>query len=246
MYIKNFNDISKEDVNLVGGKASSLGEMTKIGIPVPTGFVITTAAKGQINKEEILKAFDLLKTKKVSVRSSAVAEDSQKASWAGQLETYLNVSREDLISKIKECWNSVKSDRVLSYAGRQNLSEEQLAMAVIIQKMIDSKASGVMFTANPVSQNKNEMMIESVLGLGEALVQGSVTPDNFIVDKESLEIKSKDLQNDKQTISDENVKKLTKIGKRIEDHYGSPQDIEWAIDEQNKIWILQSRPITTL
>lgn len=236
-----------EDINLVGGKAASLGEMTKIGITVPTGFVITTAAKGQINKEEILKAFDLLNTKKVSVRSSAVAEDSQKASWAGQLETYLNVSREDLISKIKDCWNSIKSERALNYAARQNLSESQLLMAVIVQKMKNSKAAGVMFTANPVTNNKNEIMIESILGLGEVLVQGSVTPDNFIVDKDSLEIKNKDLQRiSKQSISDENIKKLTELGKKIEDYYGSPQDIEWAIDEQNKIWILQSRPITTL
>ena len=90
-------------------------------------------------------------------------------------------------------------------------------------------------------------MIESVLGFGEQLVQGAVTPDNFIVDKETAEIKSKDLQKeDKQTISDENVQRLVALGKKIEDHYGNPQDIEWAIDDQNKVWILQARPITTL
>ncbi|HBQ50965.1 hypothetical protein A3B42_00540 [Candidatus Daviesbacteria bacterium RIFCSPLOWO2_01_FULL_38_10] len=245
MYIKFFNEISKEDINLVGGKGASLGEMTQAGFSVPLGFVITTEALGQINEKEIFKALDLLNAEKVSVRSSAVAEDSSKASWAGQLETYLNVSREELINKIKDCWNSIKSERVKTYAARQNLSEDQLLMAVVIQKMVDVKVAGVMFTANPVTNNEEEIMIESVLGLGEQLVQGSVTPDNFVVDKESGEINSKDLQGE-QTIDDEVVKKLVELGKKIEGYFGSPQDIEWAIDKQDKIWILQSRPITTL
>lgn len=247
MYIKTLSEIFMTDVNLVGGKGVSLGEMTKAGMPVPPGFVITTEAFGKINKEEILKAYDQLNAERVAVRSSAVAEDSSQASWAGQLETYLNVSKEELITKIKSCWDSIKSERVLSYAARQNLSEDQLLVAVVVQKMVDSKASGVMFTVNPVTKDNSEIMIEAVLGLGEALVQGLVTPDNFIVNKESLEIKVKDLQKeDKQSISDENIKKLVELGKKIEGHYGSPQDIEWAIDNQNRIWILQSRPVTTL
>lgn len=244
MYIKTFNEISNEDVSLVGGKGASLGEMTQVGFPVPPGFVITTEAREQINKEEIFKAFDLLNAEKVSVRSSAVAEDSSSASWAGQLETYLNVSRENLIEYIKKCWESIRSDRARSYAKQQNLSEDQL-MAVVVQKMVEVKAAGVMFTANPVTKSKEEIMIESVLGLGEKLVQGAVTPDNFVVDKENAKIKSMDLQ-DIQTISDDIVKALVELGKKIENHYGFPQDIEWAIDEQNKIWILQSRPITTI
>lgn len=247
MYIKQFNDISKDDVNLIGGKGASLGEMANVGIPVPPGFVITTEGFQKDIEKEILEAFDRLDTDKVAVRSSAVAEDSSQASWAGQLETYLNVSREDLITKVKECWESIKSERAVDYASQQNLSKEQLMVAVVIQKMVDSQAAGVMFTVNPVSKDKNEVMIESVLGLGESLVQGAVTPDNFIVDKETLEIKSKNLQKEnEQSISDENIKKIVELGKKIEDHYGNPQDIEWAIDGQNKIWILQSRPITTL
>lgn len=245
MYIKFFNEISKNDISLVGGKAASLGEMTKAGFPVPAGFVITTEAQGVINKDEIFQAFNALNAEKVAVRSSAVAEDSSQASWAGQLETYLNVSRDDLINKVRECWNSIKSERALSYAGGQNLSEDDLYVAVVVQEMIESKVSGVMFTANPVTSDKGEIMIESVLGLGEQLVQGSVTPDNFIVNKENGEIKSKDLQGE-QTISDEIVNKLVELGKKIEDHYGSPQDIEWAIDNEGKIWILQSREVTTM
>lgn len=246
MCIKFFSEISKEDVNLVGGKGASLGEMVNANIPVPSGFVITTEGFQKDIDKEILEAFDKLNAERVAVRSSAVAEDSSSASWAGQLETYLNISRDNLINKVKECWDSIKSERALSYASQQNLPADQLLVAVVIQKMVDAQSAGVMFTANPVTNNREEVMIESVLGLGEQLVQGSVTPDNFLIDKNTLEIKSKDLQVDKQTIFEENLQKLVELGKKIENHYGNPQDIEWAIDNQDKIWILQSRPITTL
>ncbi len=245
-FVKKFSEISKESVSLVGGKGASLGEMTSVGIPVPPGFVITTEGFQKDIEQEALAAFDELNAEKVAVRSSAVAEDSSSASWAGQLETYLNITKEDLVNKIKQCWDSINSERAKDYASQQNLSEDQMKVAVVVQKMVDAKSAGVMFTVNPISQNKNEVMIESALGLGEKLVQGEVIPDNFIVDKETLEIKNKDLSGDKQTISDEDVKKLVELGKKIEDHYGKPQDIEWAIDNQNEIWILQSRPITTL
>ena len=246
MYIKDFSEISKEDIELVGGKGASLGELTKAGIPVPPGFVITTNGFQKEIEQEALETFDKLNIEKVAVRSSAVAEDSSSASWAGQLETYLNVTRESLVNKIKECWDSINSERAKDYASHQQLTEEQLKVAVVIQKMVNAKSAGVMFTVNPVSEDKNEIMIESTLGLGEKLVQGEVTPDNFIVNKQTLEIKSKDLQQGEQTISDEDIKKLVELGKKIEIHYGKPQDIEWAIDQENKIWILQSRPITTL
>lgn len=245
-FIKKFNEISKESVSLVGGKGASLGEMINAGIPVPSGFVITTDGFHEDIEQEALRAFDQLNAEKVAVRSSAVAEDSSSASWAGQLETYLNVTREDLINKVKDCWNSINSERAKDYASQQNLSEDQMRVAIVVQKMVDAKSAGVMFTVNPVSTDRNEVMIESILGLGEKLVQGEIIPDNFIVDKETLEVKNSDLQHEKQTISDDNIEGLVKLGKKIEEHYGKPQDIEWAIDEQNKIWILQSRPITTL
>lgn len=275
-FIKKFSEISKQDVKQVGGKGASLGEMTGVGIQVPLGFVVTAQTHQKFAndslavdvEEEILKAFDDLDAERVAVRSSAVAEDSSEASWAGQLETYLNVSKGDLINKIRECWNSIKSERVLSYAGGQNLSEDELFVAVVVQKMIESKASGVMFTVNPITKDTNEMMIEAGFGLGELLVQGLITPDNFIVYKNTLKIKNRDIQaqdamlvfqngenreipvpedkRNEQAISDEIIVELAKMGVKIEDHYGKPQDIEWAIDEEDKIWILQSRPITTL
>lgn len=245
MYIKALNEISKNNVKLVGGKGTSLGELTKAGFPVPPGFVITTEGFQKNIEKEVLGAFDKLNSEKVAVRSSAIAEDSLSASWAGQLETYLNVSREELINKVEKCWDSIKSERVKSYTSGQNLQEEQMRVAVVVQEMVDSQSAGVMFTVNPVSKDGNEVMIESILGLGESLVQGLVTPDNFIIDKQTLEMENKDLAKE-QTIPDENIKKLVELGKKIENYYGSPQDIEWAIDKDGKIWVLQSRPITTL
>lgn len=282
MYTKTFGQISKLDVKEVGGKGASLGEMTKVGIPVPPGFVVTTSVYKQFKdseipievKEEVLQAFDNLwlpssakasaGEKRVAVRSSAVAEDSSSASWAGQLDSYLNVTRDQLIDKIRQCWNSIKSERALSYAGQQSLNETDLVMAVVIQKMVESEVSGVMFTKNPVTGNINEIMIEAGFGLGEILVQGMITPDNFIVDKNELEIKQKDIQKqetmlvfqggeskemavpngDRPALSDEQVIELANLGKKIENHYSFPQDIEWAFENDN-FYIVQSRPITT-
>lgn len=248
-YIKTFDQISKSDLLEVGGKGASLGEMFNTRFPVPSGFVITTEAYNKTItadlEREIIKAFENLKTKRVAVRSSAIAEDSKTSSWAGQLESYLNVECKDLIGKIKECWRSIASERAYAYASEKNLSKEQLTVAVIVQKMVDSQVSGVTFTANPITNNLNEIMIESGFGLGESLVGGMITPDNFIVDKKTLKIKSKTIQ-DKPSLSDKQIKGLAKLCLQIENLFKNPQDIEWAIDKAGKIWILQSRPITTL
>lgn len=275
MYIKIFGEVSKDDVIIAGGKGASLGEMNRAGIPVPPGFVVTTQAFSQFSAsempvdliEEIYQAFDFLRAERVAVRSSAVAEDSKTASWAGQLESYLNTTRSQLIDNIRLCWNSIKSERALSYAAQQDLNEDDLVVAVVVQKMVDSYSSGVMFTANPVTGNRDELMVESGFGLGEMLVQGMITPDNFIVDGKTFEIKSKDIQTqetmlvyqegenkevsvpeDKRflpSLTDEQVVELVSLGKKIEDHYKAPQDIEWAL-ENNKFYIVQSRPITTI
>lgn len=275
MYVKKFTEITKNDVSLVGGKGASLGEMTNAGIPVPSGFVVTTDVFRiysdkeipQNVQEEILKAFDDLGAERVAVRSSAVAEDSSTASWAGQLESYLNTTRENLIENIKKCWNSIKTQGALAYASEQNLPEEKLAVAVVVQKMVDSEASGVIFTVNPISKNKDEAMIDTCPGLGELLVQGMVNPDDFVVDKNTLEIKERKIsmqemmmvyqdgetkevpvteeKKSEPVLNDEQIKELVVLAKRIEEHYQFPQDIEFGI-ERGKIFILQSRPITTL
>ena len=274
-FIKYFSDISTNDIAEVGGKGASLGEMINAGIPVPNGYVVTTETFKKFFGQEltvevrgkILKAFDELGVKRVAVRSSAVAEDSASASWAGQLESYLNVTKENLIEAIRDCWNSIRSERALAYASSQNVNEEDLIVAVVVQKMVNSEVAGVMFTVNPITNKTQELMIEGGFGLGEMVVQGMITPDNFLVDKKSLEIKSKDIneqdmmlvfkdggnveidvsknKKSKQVLSDEQIKELAKIGLKIEKHYGFAVDIEWAM-EDGKFYIVQSRPITTL
>ena len=270
-FIKLLNDISSKDIKLVGGKASSLGEMTKADLPVPPGFVITTDAfEAGMNdglEAEILEGFDALGAERVAVRSSAVAEDSKSASWAGQLETYLNVDRSSLIKAVKECWDSINSDHAREYAKQHAVSEADKAVGVVIQKMVESDVSGVMFTANPVTNNLDEIIIEAIYGLGELIVQGAVTPENFIINKKTAEVVSnnpnrqahmlvyKDGKNvelkvladrlKESTLDEKNIKDLINAAESIEKHYDSPQDIEWAI-EGGKLYITQSRPITTL
>ncbi len=275
MYIKFFEEISKHDTKIAGGKGASLGEMTSAGLPVPPGFVVTTTGFKEFSnqpfseefKQELFAAFDDLKTERVAVRSSAVAEDSSNASWAGQLESYLNITKENLLENIKLCFESIETSRAKSYAKDKNVKKDQLAVAVVVQKMVDSEISGVMFTVNPVTGALSELMIEAGYGLGEYIVQGIITPDNYLVDKNNLEIKGKDLgskekmyvykdgENEelpvssdlkrKFTLDEKQIKELSELGIKIENHYGFPCDIEWAF-EKNKFYIVQSRPITTL
>ncbi len=274
-YTLSFSEIGKEDVRIVGGKAASLGEMYQAKFPVPLGFAITAEAFSDLrNKDlpksftdELMKQFDALQAERVSVRSSALAEDSADASWAGQMETYLNVTRDQLIDRIKDCWDSVDSERAKVYAAQNDAKSGDLLVGVVVQKMIDSESAGVMFTANPVDGNRNELMIEAGYGLGEGVVSGIITPDNYILARPRMEIvhcnvsnqammvarednqtKTVDVPQDKQSeqkLSDSDIKLLANIGVRIEEHYSSPQDIEWAYMD-GELYILQSRPITTL
>lgn len=274
-YTKRFGDTSRADTNLVGGKGLSLGLLTQAGLPIPPGFVITTdayksAKDGGVDarlEEEILKAFDDLNAQRVAVRSSAIAEDSPNASWAGQFESYLNVQRAQLIDSVKKCWQSASSDLVESYAKSQSVGKEQLAIAVVVQKMVESEVSGVAFSVNPVTKNNDEIMIEAVYGLGELLVQGMVTPDNYVVNKHSLDLAEKQVRpkskmlvyqnganteqpvpesrKDASCLSDSQIAELSKLIVNVERFYGKPQDVEWAL-EAGRFYIVQSRPITTL
>lgn len=203
----------------------------------------------------------------VAVRSSATAEDLPEASFAGQQETYLNViGKEALIQAVKNCWASLFTARAVYYRKKQGFKTEKVGIAVIVQKMVDSEVSGVMFTADPTGDT-SKIIIESVFGLGEAIVSGSVTPDTYVVDKGKMKILDKkirkqewklarkgkankkmmlpDAKGKKQKLPDKKIIELARIGRQIEEHYNTPQDIEWAVEE-NKILILQSRAITTL
>ncbi|MDD5499680.1 MAG: phosphoenolpyruvate synthase [Candidatus Nanoarchaeia archaeon] len=205
----------------------------------------------------------------VAIRSSATAEDLPQASFAGQQETFLNIiGSEEVAKAVKKCWASLFTARATYYREKNNFPHMKVKIAVVVQKMVNSEMSGVAFTANPSTGNKEEMIIEAGYGIGEAIVLGEINPDLYIIDKKGLSIKSKqikkqerklmrtkksnlewvevekDLQ-EKQVLDDKNIVNLSKIIKSIDEHYDFPQDIEWAV-ENNEILITQSRPITTL
>jgi pyruvate,water dikinase len=204
----------------------------------------------------------------VAVRSSATAEDLPEASFAGQQETFLNtVGQTDVVLKTRKCWASLFTPRAIFYRHEKGFDNFRVGIAVPIQKMVQSDASGVMFTIDPVKNDKEKIIIEAIYGIGELLVLGVETPDHFVVRKSDLRIIEKSIseQNQmlvkkgkkniyikikkeerrKQKISDNQIKKIAKIGKEIHEHYFFPQDIEWAI-EKGKIYIVQTRPVTTM
>ena len=219
--------------------------------------------------QEIKKAFKKLDSVYVAVRSSATAEDSSIASWAGELESYLNVKEENLLKAVKKCWSSLFTPRAIFYRFENNLQDKNVNVAVVIQKMIQSEVSGITFTVHPVTEDKNQMIIEAGWGLGEAIVSGAITPDSYVINKKTWSIidinvnrQEKELVRDKkkkstlwknipadkqkrQKLNEEEILQLAKICQKLEEHYQKPQDIEWAKDG-NKFHIVQSRPITTL
>lgn len=320
-YVLWFDELKREDVDLVGGKSSSLGEMTSsTNVPVPYGFATTahgyryfmekTGLQKRVKEElahltdvedsallrdvtakirtmiceadmpeelaeAISKAYKELgkrvkeKEPFVAVRSSATAEDLPDASFAGQQDTYLNVRGADLvIQRVKECYASTFTDRATYYRVKQGFDHLQVALSAAVQMMVFSKAAGVMFTVDLVNGNDDNILIEGSWGLGEYVVQGTVTPDNFTVNKNSMTIINR-MINDKhvrlvrkpegdcveetvpvdeanqQVITDEQVLELAGYAKEIEKHYGCYMDMEWGIDERDgKLWILQARPET--
>jgi pyruvate,water dikinase len=203
---------------------------------------------------------------RVAVRSSATAEDMEDASFAGQQDTYLNVQRDDLIERVKECWASLFTKRACVYRERNDISHEDAEMAVVVQEMVDATISGVLFTNDPVSGD-DEMTIESAWGLGEGVVSGEVTPDRFVVDGDTGNLITTDLSTKRQqytwngdeteliavaegkqevrTLTDDQIQALWTKAQEITDYFGEPQDIEWAIDD-GELYILQSRPITSI
>ncbi|MFC7077115.1 phosphoenolpyruvate synthase [Haloarcula halophila] len=304
------DDIGADDLDVVGGKAASLGELTAAGLPVPSAFVVTAdtyrsfieesgidtelfetvdidsddsqalaAAAERAQeliletdtppsvREDLLAAYDQMGESDVAVRSSATAEDLPDASFAGQQETFLNVSRADLLDRVKECWASLFTQRAIYYRQEQGFSHVDVDIAVVVQEMVDAEKSGVMFTSHP-STGAPKAILEAAWGLGEAVVSGAVSPDNYIVDRESGEVEEatvadkkvmcvrgedgetieRSVPEEKRTervLSADEIERLLAIGQRVEDHYDEPQDVEWAIDDDT-IYVLQSRPITTI
>ena len=138
--------------------------------------------------KEILKSFDKLGGKYVAVRSSATAEDGAIASWAGELDTFLNITRDNVVEKVKQCWSSLFTPRAIFYRYEKNLNDQNVSVGVVVQKMVQSEVSGVAFTVHPVTEDRDQMIIEAGFGLGEAIVSGQITPDNYVVSKLEMSI----------------------------------------------------------
>jgi pyruvate,water dikinase len=265
-----FDDTRCCEVRAAGGKGASLAAMTAAGLPVPSGFVVPADVLGgcidaerlralalaQASAEaqalvreakpprsEIAVAYERLGAGAVAVRSSACAEDSEAASFAGQQETYLNVvGSDDVCSRVVDCWASFFSERALFYRSRKG-SLDDLAMAVVVQRMVAPDKSGVVFTVDPVQGRRDRMVVEAVFGLGEQVVSGAVTPDHYVVDRQGA-VKREHLRNGGVLAPDE-LRRLAELGRVLEERFGRPQDIEWAI-AGGEIYLLQSRPVTTL
>ncbi len=223
---------------------------------------------------EIMKAykklsnFGGLKNVPVAVRTSATAEDSADASFAGQGDTFLNVIGEvNVVDRVRDCWSSLFTSRSIFYQVKKHYDHFKIGVAVPVQKLINSEISGIMFTANPVTGNKSEIIVETIWGLGEYIVQGKITPDQYIVDKADWQITSENhvsqtiqlirgkdetkeapvpkTKRSKKKIDAKMALKIAKIGQKLHNHYGRPQDVEFAID-RGQLYIVQTRPITTI
>ena len=278
-FIKHFSEIDETDLPRVGGKGLNLGKLARARFRVPQGFCVTTDAyrfsvqglleqnagciKDLVLSTELVTAVhtarEQLKTDTVAVRSSATAEDLAEASFAGQQDTFLNVTSDELLDALKACWASLWSERAIAYRQTQGIDDEGLAMAVVIQEMCDADVSGVLFTVSPF--NADVSIVESNWGLGESVVSGAITPDSFHVSRETGEVVERNIavkremvtatgvsevasaQQDVSSLTDTQLKELTRLGMQVEAHYGQPMDIEWALADGQFV-LLQARHVT--
>jgi pyruvate,water dikinase len=202
-----------------------------------------TAAYENLVGGRLTATYKLVGNKKVAVRSSAIAEDSEAASYAGQQETYLFVEgAEEVCRRVVDCWASFFSERALFYRSQKG-SLEDLRMAVVVQKMVDPEKSGVIFTVDPVRRRRDRMVVEAVRGIGEQVVSGEVTPDHYTLDRRG-KVKREKIVDDR-VLTDEELQRLGDLGRQLEERHGVAQDIEWAMVGE-EIYLLQSRPVTTM
>jgi pyruvate,water dikinase len=291
-FVLSIDTKKKPNLSIVGGKGLNIIKLLKIrGINVPKGFIISTQVfnkflefnrikidrniKEKIQeskfpeslKEEIFVIYNEIfrPDESLIVRSSSTLEDIKRTSFAGQFESYLNIKGFNmLLNHVKKCWCSAFSERVSSYLKAMRIKKE-ISMAVIIQRLVNADSAGVMFTINPITKDKNQILIESNFGLGTTVVSGSVTPDSFIIDKNSMEIIDKNLgskkimavsrengienvqipkkEQNKYSLSDKQIINLAESGKIIEERFKLPQDVEWSIEKDN-VYITQTRPVT--
>src|SRR5690349_5802582 len=282
--VVDFGELRSRDVARAGGKAANLGELIAAGFPVPGGFCVTTAAyaraAGEVSALDPAGARDLLRSRPlpddvaaavtaayralgggaavpVAVRSSATAEDLPTASFAGQQDTYLNVvGAGAVLDAVHRCWASLWTDRAVAYRASAGIEHAAVALAVVVQQMVDARVAGVLFTADPVSGRRTSTVLDASPGLGEAVVSGAVNPDHVVVDGGRIDYRPGDKAvevraragggteqvartgaADERALTDEQVRTLEALGRRVEAHYGAPQDIEWAFDGSGAAWL---------
>ncbi|WP_086664505.1 phosphoenolpyruvate synthase [Lentzea kentuckyensis] len=314
-YIRDFASLSKNDTDVAGGKGANLGELTRAGLAVPPGYVVTAeafrtsmsqvrddlAAELQIAldrgtspqrleecadrmrelvrkagvsddvRHAVLEAYrELGQDESVAVRSSATSEDTAGSSFAGMNSTFTNTrGAHALLDRLLDCWVSLFDTRSIAYRAEQGIADEP-AIAVVVQKMVNSERSGVMFTADPSSGDRDKMLIEASFGLGEVVVSGSVEPDTYVLRRNGDAVSLVDTrigrkshkivrgsnggderidldteESHAQVLTEAEAVAIGQLGQRVQRHYGEPQDTEWAIAD-GKTWLVQSRPITTL
>jgi pyruvate,water dikinase len=260
-------DLNPEDVKALDNAAAQVQELI-LDTPIPDE-IQKAIADGYLQLCDTCE----MEVLPVAVRSSATAEDLPTASFAGQQDTYLWVEGTDkVIQNVRKCWASLFTPRAIAYRIKNNFEHEKVLISVGVQKMVNSKAAGVMFTINPTNGDISRVVIEGSWGLGETVVSGSVNPDKFVVDKVMMEINERsistkhiecvydvekgevvnaDVDEDMQCtccMDDQEIKELVKIAKQIESHYGRAMDIEWAIDKDfsfpENMFIVQARPET--
>jgi pyruvate,water dikinase len=265
--------IRPDDLAAVGGKGLNLGRLAAAGLPVPPGFCVSTDASRHANGQPltpdsglgtaIAAAYRQLGGGPVAVRSSATAEDSADASFAGQQETVLGVTGEPaVLDAVRRCWDSLQGERARAYRQKQGVDERGLAMAVVVQRLVPAEVAGVLFTRDPLDADGRRMLVEASWGLGESVVSGRVEPDRFHLDRASGEVLDRragskrteltadgprDVPPERQSalcLTDTQLAELADLGRRVEALYGDARDIEWAYAE-DQFWLLQARPITT-
>lgn len=276
--------LSAADLAVAGGKGANLGELVAAGFAVPPGFVVTTDAYRQAvrgvdspDRERVLAvempeavgeavraAYADLGGGPVAVRSSATAEDLPGAAFAGQQDTFLGVQgHSQVLDAVRRCWASLWTDRAIAYRARLGIDPATVAIAVVVQRLVPAGHAGVMFTANPVTGARDEVVIDSNPGLGEAVVAGLVTPDHAVLDFAGRIVDRREGRretvirpaagggtqegsaDDVPVLTEGDLRRLAVQGRRIADHFGRPQDVEWAITD-GAISILQARPMTAL
>ncbi len=263
-------DAMTTDPSIVGGKGSSLGEMLRAGLPVPPGFCISAAVHRRLRhagpdgdlRAAIIEAYRKLGGGPVAVRSSATAEDGTTTSFAGQQDTYLGIEGDEAVADaVGRCWASLDNERAVAYRRRQNIAEDGLAMAVVVQRMVPAEVAGVIFTRDPLDPSGQRMLIEAAWGLGESVVSGRVQPDRFTVDRDTHGVIDRQLgqktvrmtaggespvaaaDRDRLCLTDSQLTEIAGLGRRVESHFGQPRDVEWAWAD-GRCWLLQARPIT--